>query len=92
MALPPELLDIAKRVNNWGRWGDDDEIGTLNLITDEVVRDAATTVRTGRRVPLAVPLQQNGIQTGLITGRVNPFAFDDCAELGDVRARTGRNQ
>ncbi|MEV5834070.1 cyclase family protein [Nocardia sp. NPDC052112] len=73
MVLPPELLDIAERVNNWGRWGDDDEIGTLNLITDDVVRNAAATVRTGRRVPLAVPLRQNGIQTGLVPGRVDPL-------------------
>ncbi|MBL1074748.1 cyclase family protein [Nocardia sp. 2] len=69
----PEFLDIAKRVNNWGRWGSDDEIGTLNLVTDEVVRAAAATVRTGRRVALAVPLSQQGIQTGLIPGRVNPL-------------------
>ncbi|NNH73177.1 cyclase family protein [Nocardia uniformis] len=73
MALSPELLDIAKRVNNWGRWGSDDEIGTLNLITDDVVRAAAATVRSGRRVPLAVPLSQQGIQTGMIPGRVNPL-------------------
>ncbi|MFD7504078.1 cyclase family protein [Streptomyces sp. NPDC059850] len=73
MPLPPEFHDIAQRVNNWGRWGADDEIGTLNLITDAVVRDAAATVRTGRRVPLAVPLRQDGIQTGLIPGRVNPL-------------------
>ncbi|MEV6770026.1 cyclase family protein [Nocardia sp. NPDC051030] len=73
MGLPSEILEIAKRVNNWGRWGEDDEIGTLNLITDEVVREAAATVRSGRRVGLAVPLQQNGIQTGMIPGRVNPL-------------------
>ncbi|WP_067702960.1 cyclase family protein [Nocardia jejuensis] len=73
MAMPTEFLDIAKRVNNWGRWGADDEIGTLNLITDEVVRAAAATVRSGRRVALSVPLQQNGIQTGMIPGRVNPL-------------------
>ncbi|MCP9623519.1 cyclase family protein [Nocardia otitidiscaviarum] len=73
MALPSEFLAVAERVNNWGRWGSDDEIGTLNLITDEVVRAAAATVRTGRRVPLAVPLRQQGIQTGLIPGRVNPL-------------------
>ncbi|MER8042117.1 cyclase family protein [Streptomyces sp. NPDC094032] len=72
-ALPPEFHEIAKRVNNWGRWGQDDEIGTLNLITDEVVREAAATVRTGRRVPLAVPLEQDGVQTGMIPGRVNPL-------------------
>ncbi|MER7664726.1 cyclase family protein [Streptomyces sp. NPDC096193] len=73
MSLSAEFHEIAKRVNNWGRWGEDDEIGTLNLITDETVRAAAATVRTGRRVPLALPLHQDGIQTGLIPGRVNPL-------------------
>ncbi|MBT2391070.1 cyclase family protein [Streptomyces sp. ISL-1] len=73
MSLPAEFHEIAKRVNNWGRWGQDDEIGTLNLITDEVVKDAAATVRSGRRVALALPLQQDGIQTGMIPGRVNPL-------------------
>ncbi|MFD7441771.1 cyclase family protein [Streptomyces sp. NPDC059909] len=71
--LPPEFHDIAKRVNNWGRWGADDEIGTLNLVTDEVVRGAAAEIRTGRRVPLGLPLQQDGVQTGMIPGRVNPL-------------------
>ncbi|OLZ71573.1 cyclase [Streptomyces sp. IMTB 2501] len=73
MALPEEFHEIAGRVNNWGRWGADDEIGTLNLITDEVVRAAAAEVRTGRRIPLALPLRQDGIQTGVIPGRVNPL-------------------
>lgn len=73
MSLPVEFHDIAKRVNNWGRWGVDDEIGTLNLITDEVVREAAASVRSGRRVPLALPLQQDGVQTGMMPGRVNPL-------------------
>ncbi|MFE5870870.1 cyclase family protein [Streptomyces roseifaciens] len=73
MPLPPEFHAIAKRVNNWGRWGERDEIGTLNLITDAIVREAAATVLTGRRVALAVPLRQRGIQTGLIPGRVNPL-------------------
>ncbi|MFE9678394.1 cyclase family protein [Streptomyces sp. NPDC006259] len=73
MALPVEFHDIAERVNNWGRWGTDDEIGTLNLITDEVVRRAVAEVRTGRRVPLALPLREDGVQTGMIPGRVNPL-------------------
>ncbi|MET9511119.1 cyclase family protein [Streptomyces flavidovirens] len=74
MSLPAQFHDIAKRVNNWGRWGAEDEIGTLNLITDEVVRTAAaTTVRTGLRIPLALPLKEDGVQTGLIPGRVNPL-------------------
>ncbi len=41
MSLPDAFHEIAKRVNNWGRWGADDELGTLNLITDDVVREAA---------------------------------------------------
>jgi kynurenine formamidase len=76
MSLPtlgPEFHDIAKRVNNWGRWGADDEIGTLNLITDGVIREAAAEIRTGRRIPLALPLQQDGVQTGVVPGRVNPL-------------------
>ncbi|MEU8521523.1 cyclase family protein [Streptomyces sp. NBC_01216] len=72
-ALPAAFHDIAKRVNNWGRWGRDDEIGTLNLVTDEVVREAVATVRTGQRVPLALDLRQDGVQTGVIPGRVNPL-------------------
>ncbi|GHD91518.1 cyclase family protein [Streptomyces naganishii] len=73
MSLPDAFHDIAKRVNNWGRWGADDEIGTLNLVTGEVVREAARCVRSGRRVPLALPLKQDGVQTGVIPGRVNPL-------------------
>ncbi|EGX56377.1 cyclase [Streptomyces zinciresistens K42] len=73
MSLPDAFHEIAKRVNNWGRWGADDEIGTLNLITGEVVREAAACVRTGRRVPLALALREDGVQTGMIPGRVNPL-------------------
>jgi kynurenine formamidase len=65
--------EISKRISNWGRWGDDDEIGTLNLITEEVVRAAASCVRSGKRFELAVDLKQQGIQTGMIPGRVNPL-------------------
>ncbi|MFE3791035.1 cyclase family protein [Streptomyces goshikiensis] len=73
MGMPAEFHDIAKRVNNWGRWGADDEMGTLNLITDEVVRAAAAEIRAGRRIPLALPLQEDGVQVGMIPGRVNPL-------------------
>ncbi|WP_157951423.1 cyclase family protein [Rhodococcus opacus] len=40
-------------LSNWGRWGDDDRRGTLNLITPEVRRAAAATVRSGRAISLA---------------------------------------
>lgn len=43
--------------SNWGRWGPDDELGTLNLITDEVRARAVTQARTGRWVSLAMPVE-----------------------------------
>jgi kynurenine formamidase len=63
---------LFKRVCNWGRWGDDDEIGTLNLIDADAVQRGAACVRTGARFSLALPLDENGPQAGFIPGRINP--------------------
>ncbi|MXZ99878.1 MAG: cyclase family protein, partial [Acidimicrobiaceae bacterium] len=38
---------LAKH-RNWGRWGHDDQLGALNLITAEKRRSSAAAVRTGR--------------------------------------------
>jgi kynurenine formamidase len=72
MPLSQRFLDLQCRVRNWGRWGEDDEVGTLNLITPDVVKAGRDCIRTGRMFPLAVPLQNDGIQVGLIPGRDNP--------------------
>jgi kynurenine formamidase len=51
------LIDaMAQRLSNWGRWGSDDELGTLNLITEKGRVAAAASVRTGQVVSLALPL------------------------------------
>src|SRR5258708_39586446 len=42
-----------KELSNWGRWGKDDEIGALNLITPEKRKQAAGLVREGFSVSLA---------------------------------------
>src|SRR2546429_475684 len=42
-----------KELNNWGRWGHDDQRGTANLITAAKRAQAASLVRTGRTVSLA---------------------------------------
>jgi len=42
------VREIARRVSNWGRWGADDERGTVNFITPDVVRRAAACVRPRR--------------------------------------------
>ena len=38
MPLDDDFVEIAARVRNWGRWGDDDELGTLNLIDAAAVQ------------------------------------------------------
>src|SRR6266849_4357200 len=42
-----------KDLSNWGRWGKDDEIGALNLITPEKRKQAAGLVKEGFSVSLA---------------------------------------
>jgi kynurenine formamidase len=44
---------LVTELSNWGRWGKDDELGTLNLITPEKRKQAATLVREGTSVSLA---------------------------------------
>jgi kynurenine formamidase len=73
VTLPAEFLDLGKHVSNWGRWGDDDEVGTLNLIDAAAVRRGAAAVRSGRRFSLAVRLDQHSPQIGSIPGRINPL-------------------
>jgi kynurenine formamidase len=71
--LPAEFLARADAVRNWGRWGPDDEIGTINLITDDVRRAAVGCVQTGAAFSLALPLDTvQGIQIGVLPKRVNP--------------------
>jgi hypothetical protein len=50
------------RFSNWGRWGDDDQIGTANFITRQKVAEASRNVRLGRVVPLGLTLGDGGPQ------------------------------
>jgi kynurenine formamidase len=47
-----------QEISNWGRWGDDDELGTLNLITDVKRKAAAGLVQEGVTVSLALDLNK----------------------------------
>jgi kynurenine formamidase len=69
-----KLRALAKQVSNWGRWGADDERGTTNFITPEVVRRGAACVRRGQVFSLALPISPDGPQIGQ-GGRVNPLHF-----------------
>jgi len=46
--------------SNWGRWGDDDERGTANLLTPAGVKAATGLVREGNVYSLACPLSPDG--------------------------------
>jgi kynurenine formamidase len=63
--------DVGRELSNWGRWGPDDEVGTLNLVTPEHIRAAAAEVRSGTVFQLSIPVGKDGPQTGL-GGRLNP--------------------
>lgn len=63
---------LCTEYSNWGRWGADDELGTLNFIMPEHLVRAAACVRSGKRISLGLPFDENGPQTGAI-GRFNPI-------------------
>jgi len=47
-----EFDQLFEKLKNWGRWGEDDELGALNFIREADVVEAAKLVKTGRRVSL----------------------------------------
>ena len=48
-----QLLDWMKSLSNWGRWGADDQRGTLNLISPDKTRRAVGLVQEGTTVSCA---------------------------------------
>ena len=68
-----EFNELAEKINNWGRWGAEDERGTLNFVTPEVVKAAAGLGPHGKTFSLAIPLSADGPQIGMIPGRINPL-------------------
>jgi kynurenine formamidase len=68
------VRELARKYRNWGRWGADDELGTLNFITPQKVVEAARLVRRGKVISLAIPFDSNGPQTGF-GGRINPLHY-----------------
>ena len=73
MPLPGDLSELAARVSNWGRWGDDDELGCGNLLTEVAAQRGTASVRSGKRVSLAIDLRADGIQVGQPARRFNPI-------------------
>src|ERR1700739_2113796 len=64
---------LAERLRNWGRWGAEDQRGTLNHIGPETLKDAAATVTSGKLFTLGLNFDKNGPQLG--AGRFNPKLY-----------------
>jgi kynurenine formamidase len=58
---PSTLNEVLKDApKNWGRWGDDDEIGCLNYLTPQEVLRGVQHVRSGKVFTLGLPVGSPG--------------------------------
>ncbi len=67
------LREVAEKCKNWGRWGADDEIGTLNFISPEAVVEAGKLIKRGQVFSLGLNFDRHGPQKGLWGNRFNPI-------------------
>jgi kynurenine formamidase len=65
------IAAAAKRVSNWGRWGADDVLGTMNFLDDAKRREGASLVRRGAAFSLSQRFDTDGPQKGW-RRRTNP--------------------
>ncbi len=71
-----KLEELCSRVCNWGRWGADDQIGTLNYISPQKIVEACALVQRGQVFGLGVPFEKDGPQA-TAPRRYNPIHFMD---------------
>ena len=53
-------MTTTTKISNWGRWGKDDQRGTLNLLTPGLIAKAAALVKRGKTYKLAIPVGPHG--------------------------------
>ena len=72
-----DIRAAAERLKNWGRWGADDELGTLNFTQASDIVAAARLVQKGKVMSLALAYDAKGPQGGKTNypalGRFNPI-------------------
>ena len=68
--------------DNWGRWGAEDERGTLNLLTPETVLAATQVCKTGKVYSLAMPIQKTGAPIFDYRGAPQRLSLTSCADAG----------
>jgi kynurenine formamidase len=65
------IAEAAKAYSNWGRWGEDDVLGTLNFLDAAKRREGAALVRRGVSFSLSQRFDMDGPQKGW-RRRTNP--------------------
>jgi len=74
-----DLDAAAKKYSNWGKWGPEDEIGTLNYTEAQHIVEAASLVRKGKVISLALDFDHTGPQGARspypTMNRFNPLHF-----------------
>ena len=72
-----DIREAAEKYKNWGKWGPDDEIGTLNNVTAEDIISAVQLVKKGKVISLALNFDHHGPQGAKskypAMGRTNPI-------------------
>jgi kynurenine formamidase len=65
------IAEAVAKYSNWGRWGADDVLGTVNFLTEAKRREGAALVRRGASFSLAQSFDMDGPQKGW-RRRTNP--------------------
>lgn len=87
ISAKPELVSRQQfdewfdEISNWGRWGKDDELGTLNLITPEIRSHAASLASEGISISLALDL-------GKAKSEYNPHPLELTSWVRNVGGQT----
>jgi len=64
MTTEEDFRRAFKELSNWGRWGQDDELGAANLVTPAKRKAAAALVREGVAISLAHDIFQEEVSDG----------------------------
>jgi kynurenine formamidase len=76
---------VAERLRNWGRWGPEDQRGTLNHIGPEVLKAAAETVQSGKLFNLGLNFDKDGPQAGPFRSNPKRYTTDIASPLNPLR-------
>ena len=80
MLTKPDIDRMMKELSNWGRWGKDDQLGAMNLITPAKRKQAAALVQEGVSISLAR-------DTNTQTAEDNPQPYEHSMTLAGVGNR-----